>query len=73
MKNAMVKDIAIGKDGAQENQDPKKMKIIIMINRSLGANVMYKTKIETTFVMEIGPATAKTDCVKEKQDDLSIS
>jgi hypothetical protein len=40
MKNAMEKDLAVSPVGAKENQDPKKMKIIIMINRTLNTNAI---------------------------------
>jgi hypothetical protein len=39
MMNVMVKDFA-GLDSVEENQDQKKINIIFMINRLLGANAM---------------------------------
>jgi hypothetical protein len=39
-KNAMATELAVSLDGAKENQDPKKMKIINMINRPLETNAM---------------------------------
>ena len=67
----MVTELAVSLDGAKENQDPKKMKIIIMINRLLETNAMQATQIEIIIVMETEPAV-ETDGVKEHQDDLSI-
>jgi hypothetical protein len=40
MKNVMVKELAVMPDGAKENQDHQKIKIINMINHLLRTNVM---------------------------------
>lgn len=71
-KNAMVEDFAVSPDNAQEQQENQKIEIIIMIKLALGIDAMQTAHIRTIIVMETELAAIK-ECVKDTQDDLSIS